>query len=37
LLALLFELNAGRFYAQPASEADQKRVRATIRGLLQPC
>ena len=36
LLPLLFELNAGRFYVQLASEADRKRVLATIRGLLKP-
>src|SRR6516162_6771113 len=36
LLPLLFELNVGRFYVQLGSEADQKRVLSTIRGLLQP-
>jgi 5-methyltetrahydropteroyltriglutamate--homocysteine methyltransferase len=36
LLPLLFELNAGRFYVQLASEADRKKVLATIRGLLKP-
>ena len=35
LLPLLFELNAGPFYVQLASEADQKKVLATIRGWLQ--
>ena len=36
LLPLLFELNAGRFYVQLASEADRRKVLATIRGLLKP-
>jgi 5-methyltetrahydropteroyltriglutamate--homocysteine methyltransferase len=36
LLPLLFELNAGKFYVQLASEADRKKVLATIRGLLKP-
>ena len=36
LLPLLFELNAGRFYIQLASEADRRKVLATLRGLLKP-
>ena len=36
LLPLLFELNAGRFYIQLASELDRRRVLAKIRGLLKP-
>ena len=36
LLPLLFELNAGRFYIQLASEPDRKRVYATIKKLLRP-
>jgi 5-methyltetrahydropteroyltriglutamate--homocysteine methyltransferase len=36
LLPLLFELNAGRFYIQLASELDRKRVLAKIRELLKP-
>jgi methionine synthase II (cobalamin-independent) len=36
LLPLLFELNAGRFYIQLASEPDRKRVLAKIRELLRP-
>jgi len=36
LLPLLLELKAGRFYVQLASEADHKKVLATIRGLLKP-
>ena len=36
MLPLLFELNAGRFYVEQASEADPKKVLATIRGLLKP-
>jgi len=36
LLPLLFELNAGRFYIQLASEPDRKRVLGKIRELLRP-
>ena len=36
LLPLLFELNAGRFYIQLASEPDRKRVLAKIKELLRP-
>jgi len=36
LLPLLFELNAGRFYVQLASEPDRKRVLAKIRELIKP-
>jgi 5-methyltetrahydropteroyltriglutamate--homocysteine methyltransferase len=36
LLPLLFELNAGRFYIQLASEPDRKRVLAKIRELIRP-
>lgn len=36
LLPLLFELNAGRFYLQLASEPDRKRVLAKIRELIKP-
>jgi 5-methyltetrahydropteroyltriglutamate--homocysteine methyltransferase len=36
LLPLLFELNAGRFYIQLASEPDRKKVLAGIRDLLKP-
>ena len=36
LLPLLFELNAGRFYIQLASEPDRKKVLAKIRELLKP-
>jgi 5-methyltetrahydropteroyltriglutamate--homocysteine methyltransferase len=36
LLPLLFELNAGRFYIQLASEPDRKRVLAQIRDLIRP-
>jgi methionine synthase II (cobalamin-independent) len=36
LLPLLFELNAGRFYIQLASEPDRKRVLAKIRELVSP-
>lgn len=36
LLPLLFQLNAGRFYLQLSSEADRKKVLATLRGLLKP-
>ncbi len=36
LLPLLFELNAGRFYIQLASEPDRKKVLAKIRDLCKP-
>jgi 5-methyltetrahydropteroyltriglutamate--homocysteine methyltransferase len=36
LLPLLFELNAGRFYIQLASEPDRKKVLAKIRELVKP-
>jgi 5-methyltetrahydropteroyltriglutamate--homocysteine methyltransferase len=36
LLPALFRLNVGRFYVQLASEADRKRVLATLRKLLKP-
>jgi 5-methyltetrahydropteroyltriglutamate--homocysteine methyltransferase len=36
LLPLLFELNAGRFYIQLASELDRKPVLARIRELIKP-
>jgi 5-methyltetrahydropteroyltriglutamate--homocysteine methyltransferase len=36
LLPLLFELNAGRFYIQLASEPDRKGVLAKIKDLLRP-
>ena len=36
LLPLLFELNAGRFYIQLASEPDRKKVLAKIRDLRKP-
>jgi 5-methyltetrahydropteroyltriglutamate--homocysteine methyltransferase len=36
LLPALFRMNVGRFYVQLASEADRKRVLATIRELLKP-
>ena len=36
LLPLLFEINAGRFYIQLASEPDRKRVLAQIRELIKP-
>lgn len=36
LLPALFCMNVGRFYIQLASEADRKRVLATIRKLLKP-
>jgi 5-methyltetrahydropteroyltriglutamate--homocysteine methyltransferase len=36
LLPLLFELNAGRFYIQLASEPDRQRVLAKIKELLRP-
>ena len=36
LLPLLFELNAGRFYIQLASEPDRKRVLAKMTELLRP-
>jgi 5-methyltetrahydropteroyltriglutamate--homocysteine methyltransferase len=35
-LPLLFELNAGRFYIQLASESDPRRVLAQIRELIEP-
>jgi len=36
LLPLLFELNAGRFYVQLASEPDRKKVLSILGGLVKP-